>query len=236
MEKRKRLELDINNWLSAVEECMDQTAHHINTTMKWKNLPIRIMKRYAKKQVYWHWFKQISPPVVEKGKKDKDRNVRVKKGMYKYLGSKFGWKEVNNWNMRWMEVKENKKIYSNDNKREIFFILSSPKNKTKLIFSNTAKKFIRLDKQIKKLYEVRKEFKKLRKKLQEGERIYDIERTYKKVFKQFDETVMEIEKIKFNIDNIITEKKRRKQSKFRKRILTISESGDIIYMTKGSLG
>ncbi len=196
---------DIWIMLFIVEKCMEGIAYSVNTTMKSLELPIRIMKKYAKKQVYWHWVEQISPPVIKKGKRGKD-NVRVKKGMYKYLGSNFDWQAVKKWNKRYIKIE--RVSDSVDVNKKHLSITVAPENRNKVILSKTAKKITKWNRQMRELYQIRREINKLQRKCaKRTTRYYDLKRTYKELFDRLDK----FEKLRKPVIKVM-----KKQSKFQK--------------------
>jgi len=195
------------SWISLrTEKCMLRTTYSVNCAMKALKLPIRIMKKYAKNQPYWHWVEQIAPPGIKKEKRGIFRKAITKKGKYNYLGSNFDWKAVKRWNKRYVKTFWDTDPFDNNKKQ--LFIKIVPGKKNKIIFSKTAKKITKWNRRMRELYEIRREVRKLQRKWEKRTaRYYDLTRSCKKLSDRLDK--IEFIENQNKLQNLLTKTKKR---------------------------
>lgn len=134
--------------LEKTEWYMEKIKIKVNKNMaKWK-LPIRIIKNKAKGNTYYVWAEQKRRP------RRREDGVVLKKGRYKYIGVNFTWRRIRGWNKGRIKITGN--------------------SKRGWIFTFTAKKISRWNRELQKLYKVRKSVKKVQR---------DKQRTEKKIRK-----------------------------------------------------
>ncbi len=134
--KKKEKEVD-EILLEKTEWFMEKIKKQVNNKLKKWKLPIRIMRIGKEKERYYMWVEQKRKPNT--GKEIKYKDEGYKRGSYKYLGMNFTWKEI--------------KVF-NKKKRKF-----NPKRGW--IFSFTGKKLSRYNRELQKLYRVRKSIKKI---------------------------------------------------------------------------
>ncbi len=144
----KRIEDIDTRLLEKAEWFMEKIKMKVNKSMKEWKLPIRIITKKSKENIYYFWAEQKRRP------SKREDGMVLKRGRYKYIAVNFTWRRMRGWN------KGIRKI-SNNPKRG-------------WIFSFTGKKISRWNRELQKLYRVRRSIKKIQR---------DKERTERKIRK-----------------------------------------------------
>ncbi|HRR95431.1 MAG TPA: hypothetical protein P5150_01680 [Candidatus Ratteibacteria bacterium] len=127
----RRREID-TQLLEKTEWFMEKIKNRVNNNLKEWELPIRIMQKKVKGNPYYFWAEQKRRPGEKEG-------GEYRPGIYKYLGTNFTWKRINWWN-KWRRKWNPKRGW---------------------IFSFTGKKLSRWNRELQKLYRVRRSIKQI---------------------------------------------------------------------------